>query len=152
MNAGWIRFALASLLLGAVSGCGSDGLRRVPVEGKVTAKGTAVGGATVLFMPLGDTLGEGAIGTTDAEGHYTLIGSRQGDSGIVPGRYKVRVSRLMDRDGSILSIEAKQADYPHSEESIPAPYSSAEPPVEVTVPEKGGTINVIIPVATLDKK
>jgi hypothetical protein len=142
----------AGMLLVAAGGCGSDGLKRVPVEGKVTAKGVAVGGATILFMPQSGTLGEGAIGTTDASGKYTLVGSRQGDTGIVPGRYKVRVSRLMDRDGSILPLEAKQADFPHSEESIPAPYSSPEPPVEVTVPEEGGTINVEIPVATLDKK
>jgi hypothetical protein len=147
----WI-WPAVGLVLAAASGCGGDGLKRVPVEGTVTAKGAAVSGATVLFMPQGETLGEGAIGTTDADGHYTLLGSRQGDTGIVPGRYKVRVSRLMDRDGSVLPIEAKQADYPHSEESIPPPYSSPEPPIEVTVPEQGGTINVEIPVATLNKK
>jgi len=147
----WNLLATGIVIL-AASGCGGDGLARVPVEGKVTAKGVAVGGATVLFMPQGGTLGEGAIGTTDASGNYTLVGSRQGDTGIVPGRYKVRVSRLMDRDGTVLALDAKQADFPHSEESIPEPFSSPEPPVEVTVPNAGGTINVEIPVATLDRK
>jgi hypothetical protein len=146
----WSLVAAVIAALAAV-GCGGDGLRRVPVEGKVTANGAAVGGATVLFMPLGDTQGEGGIGTTDAAGSYNLVGSRLGDRGVVPGRYKVRVSRLMDRDGTALPSDAKQADYPHSEESVPPPFSSPDPPIEVTVPDKGGTIHVEIPVALLGK-
>jgi hypothetical protein len=140
----------AAILL--VAGCGGDGLRRVPVEGKVTAKDVPVGGATVLFLPAEGTAGEGGIGTTDPSGSYSLTGSRQGDTGVVPGKYKVRVSRLMDRDGTALPSDAKQADYPHAEESVPAPYSSPDSPLEVTVPEAGGTVNVAIPVATLGKK
>jgi len=147
-----MRVVVAGLLILAAGGCGGDGLRRVPVAGKVTAKGAAVASATVVFMPLGGTLGEGGIGTTDANGNYTLTGSREGDAGIVPGKYKVRVSRLMDRDGTALPLEAKQADYPHAEESVPAPFSSPEPPLEVIVPEAGGTVNVEIPVELLGKK
>ena len=143
---------LATLAVVLLVGCGGDGLRRVPVSGQVTAKGAPVGGATVLFMPQSGTLGEGGIGTTDASGNYTLTGSRQGDSGVVPGKYKVRVSRLMDRDGTILSSEAKQADFPHAQESVPEPFSLADSPLEATVPEAGGTVNVAIPVATLEKK
>ena len=133
-------------------GCAGDGLRRVPVQGKVTAKGAPVGNATVLFMPADGTQGEGGIGSTDADGHFTLIGSRRGDAGVVPGKYKVRVSRFVDRDGTVLPSDAKQADYPHAEESVPAPYSSPDSPLEVTVPEKGGAVNVEIPVKALGKK
>jgi len=142
----------AAISILAFLGCGGDGLRRVPVQGKVTAKDVPVGNATVLFMPLEGTKGEGGIGTTDKAGNFTLTGSRQGDKGLVPGKYKVRVSRFMDRDGSILPSDAKQADYPHAEESVPAPYSSPDSPLQVTVPEKGGTVNVELPVKIQGKK
>src|SRR5262249_40821342 len=114
--------ALAVLLV--VLGCGGDGMRRVPVKGQVTAKGTPVGNATVSFMPGEGTKGEGGIGSTDAAGMYTLIGSRRGDVGVVPGKYSVRISRYIDRDGTVLPSDAKQVDYPHAIESVPAPYSS----------------------------
>src|SRR5262245_7733312 len=130
-----LHLAAAVSLLGPL-GCGGDGLRRVPVRGKVTAQGVAVGNATVLFMPADGTKGEGGIGTTDRDGNFTLTGSRRGDAGVVPGKYKVRVSRLLDRDGTALPSDAKQADYPHAAESVPAPYSSPDSPLLVTVPEK----------------
>jgi hypothetical protein len=133
-------------------GCGGDGLTRVPVEGTVTAKGVPVGNATVSFLPADVTKGEGGIGTTDADGRFTLTGSRRGDSGVVPGRYKVRVSRFVDRDGTVLSSDAKQADFPHAVESVPAPFSTPESTLEVTVPDQGGTVNVEIPVKLLGKK
>jgi hypothetical protein len=133
-------------------GCGGDGLRRVPVRGTVTAKGAPVGNATVLFMPADGTMGVGGIGTTDRDGHFTLTGSRRGDAGVVPGKYKVRVSLYVDRDGTVLPSDAKQVDYPHAVESVPAPYSSPDSPLEVTVPEEGGAVTVEIPVKTLGKK
>src|SRR5262245_66185683 len=93
--------AAAAAILASL-GCGGDGLKRVPVQGKVTAKGVPVGNATVLFMPIADTKGEGGIGTADADGNFTLTGSRRGDSGVVPGKYRVRISRFVDRDGTVL--------------------------------------------------
>jgi len=142
---------LAAIILFALVGCG-DGLRRVDVKGKVTAKDGPVGGATIVFMPLDETKGEGAIGTTDKDGAFTLIGSRRNDPGIVPGKYKVRVSRLMDKDGSILPTDAKEADFPHAKESIPAPYSSPDSPLQISIPEGGGPVSVEIPAKTLNKK
>jgi hypothetical protein len=132
-------------------GCGGDGLRRVPVNGTVTAKGVAVSDATVLFLPTAGTKGEGGIGTTDREGNFTLTGSRQGEKGVVPGKYRVRVSRFIDRDGSVLPSDAKQADFPHAVESVPAPYSAPDSPLEVEVPDRGGTVNVEVPVKLLGK-
>jgi hypothetical protein len=143
--------AAAAAVLG-VLGCGGDGLKRVPVEGTVTAKGAPVGGATVSFLPADGTQGEGGIGTTDADGRFTLTGSRRGDSGVVPGKYKVRVSRFVNRDGSALPADFKEADYPHAVETVPAPYSSPDSPLVVTVPEDGGTVNVEIPAKLLGKK
>jgi hypothetical protein len=144
--------AAAAVVVLTALGCGGDGLRRVPVQGKVTAKGVPVGNATVSFLPADGTKGEGGIGTTDADGNFTLTGSRRGDSGVVPGKYKVRVSRYMDRDGTVLPADHKQADHPHAVESVPAPYSGPDSPLEVTVPENGGAVTVEIPVKTLEKK
>jgi hypothetical protein len=143
--------AAAALILG-LSGCGGDGLRRVAIQGKLTAKGVPIGDATVLFMPVDATKGEGGIGTTDRDGNFLLTGSRRGDRGIVPGKYKVRVSRFIDRDGSVLPREHKQADYPHAVESVPAPFSSPNSPFEVTVPEEGGPLSIDIPAKILGKK
>jgi hypothetical protein len=145
-----LRYLAVVSILGFL-GCGGDGLRRVPVQGKVTAAGVPLGSATVLFLPAEGTKGEGGIGTTDQDGNFTLTGSRQGDRGVVPGKYRVRVSRFVDRDGSVLPSDHKQADYPHAVESVPAPYSSPDSPLEVTVPE-GGSVNVEIPVKALGKK
>jgi hypothetical protein len=148
------RGLLAALALSGVMlfGCG-DGLRRVSVQGKLTAKdGEPIGNATVSFMPASGTKGEGGIGTSDKAGNFTLTGSREGARGIVPGTYKVRISRYVDRDGSILPSDAKQVDYPHAVETVPAPYSAPDSPLEVTVPERGGALNVEIPVQLLGKK
>jgi len=142
--------AVAALLV--LLGCGGDGLRRVPVKGQVTAKGTPDGNATVSFMPADGTKGEGGIGSTDAAGMYTLIGSRRGDVGVVPGKYSVRISRFIDRDGTVLPSDAKQVDYPHAIESVPAPYSSPNSNFFVTVPESGGTLDIPIPVKLIGSK
>lgn len=147
-----IASSLIVLFLLSVLGCGGDGLSRVSVEGKVTAKGDPVANATVAFMPLDTTKGEGGIGSTDRAGNFTLTGSRQGAKGVVPGKYKVRVSRLVDRDGTVLPSDSKEADFPHSRESVPAPYSSPDSPLEVTVPEKGGAIHIEIPVKLTGQK
>ncbi len=136
-----------------ILGCGGDGLRRVSVQGNVTAKGVPVGNATVSFVPVEETKGEGGIGTTDTDGNFTLIGSRRGDSGVVHGKYRVVVSRFMDRDGKVIpAADYKEADNPLAVESVPAPYSSIDSPLRVTVPEDGGRINVEIPVPLRGKK
>lgn len=141
------RIFAASLLFVGLVGCG-DGLRRVPVQGKLTAKGQPVEGATVQFIPTGSTKGEGGMGRSDAEGNFSLIGTRAGAKAVVPGEYKVCVSRLVDRDGSALPWDAKEADYPGARESIPSPYNSLDgTPLKATVPEAGGTVNIDIPVA-----
>jgi hypothetical protein len=138
----------------AAAGCGGDGLRRVSIQGKVTAKGGApVANATVLFSPQAGTKGEGGIGTTNAEGAFTVTGSRQGASGIVPGKYKVTVSRFVNPDGSSVDRETfKEAENPFAFESVPRPYSGPDSPLEVTIPDQGGAVAVEIPVSLIAKK
>lgn len=144
---------LGGMILG-LTACGGDGLRRVTIQGKVVAKdGAPVNNATVSFVPQAGTKGEGGIGTTNAEGAFTVTGSRKGASGIVPGKYKVAVSRFINRDGSPVDLETfKEADNPHAYESVPAPYSGLDSPLEVTVPESGGALTIEIPVKLIVRK
>jgi hypothetical protein len=143
---------LLAVLMG-LGGCGGDGLKRVPVQGKVTSQGgTPIPNAVISFVPMSTTKGEGGIATADQDGSFTLIGSRRGDKGVVAGKYKVRVSRFVERDGSPLPADWTQADHPHAKETVPPPYSGMESPLEVTVPEAGGTVNVEVPVKVLEVK
>jgi hypothetical protein len=143
-------FSATVVLLTALAGCG-DGLTRVSVEGKITAKGKPIDNAAIQFIPTGATKGEGGIGRSDSAGNFILTGSRQGHQGIVPGEYKVRVMRLVGLDGSILPPDAKEVENP-SKETVPAPYASAESPLRVTVPDAGGPVTIDIPEALLDRK
>jgi hypothetical protein len=140
-----------ALFLGAL-GCGGDGLKRVPVQGKLTAKGQVLDGAVIQFIPTGSTRGEGGIGRADSDGNFSLTGSRAGEKGVVPGEYRVRVSRLVERDGKVLGPDAKQADHPSARESVPGAYASIDSPLKATVPEAGGTVNVDVPESVLRRK
>jgi hypothetical protein len=134
---------LVLIWLSALVGCG-DGIKRVPVQGKLTAKGTPIEGAFVQFVPTDTTKGEGGIGQSDENGNFSLKGAK-GVNGVAPGEYKVRVSRLVGRDGKPLPYGATQADNPDCKESIPGPYSSPNSSLTASVPESGGTVNVDIP-------
>ena len=143
--------AVTAVLLLGLASCG-DRLKRVPVQGKVSALGAPLANATIQFLPADTTKGEGGIGTADQDGNFTLTGSRRGEKGVVPGKYKVRVSRFLERDGTPLPQDWKQAEHPSAKETVPPPYSAIDSPFEVTVPEDGGTINVDLPVKALDVK
>jgi hypothetical protein len=142
--------AITVLLVG-LAGCG-DGVTRVPVQGTLTAAGKPLGNATIQFLPMESTKGEGGIAKSESDGSFVLIGSRAGEKAIAPGKYKVRVSRLVARDGTALPADAKQADYPDAKESIPPPYSAIDSTLEATVPEAGGKVDVDIPVALVRPK
>lgn len=81
-------------LLILTPGCGdqavSDRPETYPVSGVVTQNGTPVEGANVVFE-LADG-SKSAVGTTDAQGRYTLTTFEAGD-GAIAGRHKVTVSK-----------------------------------------------------------
>ena len=144
-------WATAVLALG-LAGCG-DGLKRVAVQGKLTAQGQPLEGAVVQFVPVGSTKGEGGIGRSDKDGRFSLIGSRAGDAGLVPGEYRVRVSRLVGADGTPLPADARDADHPGARESIPARYASLEgSPLKATISDAGGAVHIEIPAPVLGRK
>lgn len=140
---------LAIVVFGAASGCGEeDGLRRVHIVGKLTAKGVPVDNCVVLLVPnrSAGTKGIGAGGETDSTGTFKVISSRAGAQGLPPGEYKVVLNRWIDSDGAALPADAKQADYPNAVQSIPAKYTAPETTtLRVTIPEAGGEVNIDIP-------
>ncbi len=144
-----IRFVLmvaTGFYMLSLTGCGGDGLDRVPIQGVVKALGVPVPYAIIQFSPKAGTPGEGAIGQSDAEGKFTVISSRHDDAGIPPGNYGVRVSLMVDGKGKFLPSDATQADYPDAKEAIPAPFSLPTSPIEITIDAKGGQVAVDIPV------
>lgn len=143
------RFLAALVTVTTIVGCGGDGLSRVEIEGVVKAENGPVANAMVQFLPEEGTQGEGAIGQADAEGKFTVVSSRRRDRGIPPGRYRVRVLQMIDADGTVLPADALQAEYPMAREGVPAPYCTMESPLEVTIADDGGTIEIEIPAKTL---
>ena len=93
-----VQWAVVGLLPAALLGCGGDG-DRVRVTGTVTLNGDPLPHALVTFHPDGATGGLGGSGKTVADGRYTLTPA-QGGPGLLPGAYKVVISRPLRPDGS----------------------------------------------------
>ena len=140
----YLNSAACVLLVVCIAGCG-DGIGRVPITGLLTVKGEPLAGASVQFFPQAGTQGEGAIGVSGPDGKFAVISSRQDDAGIPPGKYKVRVSLMMDA-GKVLPPEALQAEYPNAQEIVPSPFSTANSTLEVDIPAGGGEVKVDLPV------
>jgi hypothetical protein len=69
-------------------GCNRSGLNLAPVEGVVKHKGTPLEGAGVLFLPAS---GPFAMGTTDANGKFTLMTANE--DGALVGEHRVIISK-----------------------------------------------------------
>lgn len=143
----WVAYSAVLLAIG----CGGDGLTRVGIEGELLAQNGPIANATVQLIPQAGTVGEGAIGLADSSGKFTVISSRDQAAGLPPGKYRVRVSQMIDKDGTVLPGDAIQADYPFSREGVPPPYSTLESPLEVSITDAGGQVTIEIPVKTLGK-
>ena len=86
----WPCGGLVCLLLLCVlaGGCDRSGLDLAPVEGVVKQNGTPLEGAGVLFLP---TAGPFAMGTTDADGRFTLKTANR--RGALVGEHRVTISK-----------------------------------------------------------
>jgi hypothetical protein len=116
MSSAWrLPAAVAALLC---LGCGGSGPGLVPISGKVTLNGVPLEGATVVFVP-DPSNREGLTSTSvsDAEGGYEA--STEGRSGLVPGKYKVIVTKSPD-DPS-LKIPPEFADDPYMARTLVPP-------------------------------
>src|SRR5262249_29630685 len=90
-----MRCSMLTTLL-ALAACGCGGRKGpVAVAGVVLLDGKPVAGATVSFLPTGET-GRPATGLTDGQGVFRLTTSDKGD-GALPGDYRVVVARLVPK-------------------------------------------------------
>ncbi len=86
------------------AGCDSKHPATSPVVGKVSWRGKPVENATVTFSRGSKDIakGEVAIGTTDAEGNFSLMthfAGQESANGAVPGDYEVTVSKQVPPPG-----------------------------------------------------
>jgi hypothetical protein len=87
MQRRWAIFGLL-LLFCAIGGCNRSGLNLAYVDGVVTYNGQPVDHAGIIFKP---DVGPFAMGTTDAEGKFTLITANY--PGALIGEHKVGISK-----------------------------------------------------------
>ena len=86
-----LQMILCSVLLvccGCFSGSGNIG----EVEGVITLDGKPLDQTTIAFYP---TEGRSSIGFTDAEGHYSLVHTRN-ENGAIIGGHKVTISTALE--------------------------------------------------------
>lgn len=155
MQTHWGSVTFTVVLLVVLGGCGpKDGLSRVPLSGKIVAKGgQRVDGCLVRFIPAGSTKGPGASARTETDGSFVLEDDRGNRGGIVPGEYKVAVSRMARPDGNSLPPLKTNIDFPDAKESMPHRVTSADnTPLSFTVTEAGGEAVIEIPEALFKEK
>jgi hypothetical protein len=136
-----IRLILVALPVATLVSCGSSDPDLKPVSGHVTHKGQHLADAVVRFIPAGGTIGVGGVGKTDAEGTYQITYA-QGGEGLLPGAYKVTVSKRVMPDGSAPPEDVDPIESP-ARETLPPRYSHEETTrLTKTVPDVGGTIDI----------
>ncbi len=125
-----------------IAGCGAENPSLVPVSGIVTMDGDPLPEVAVTFNPIGETLGNGALAGTDAEGRFKLIDVRGAD-GAHPGEYRISFYPTPSGGG---------ADDPASvvsSGSVGLPGIVMDPnnsPVQATVPASGGEVRIALTV------
>jgi hypothetical protein len=119
---------LAGLVIAGVVGCQPQGAteRTYPVTGTVTLNNQPLADATVTFHPISG--GKVAVGKTDASGKFTLTTAGTGQSGAIPGRYKVTVQKFESQE--------QPAAAPASGEYVEAPADTTPAPSKNVLPEK----------------
>jgi hypothetical protein len=130
---------MGGLLLAA--GC-SKGPGLVPVSGRVTLDGKPVKEVIVNFTPIGDTKGTGSLAATDPDGRFTLADAR-GKAGTYVGEYKVYFYPALPASAK----EGDPADVVGAVRGRTLPgiyFDLNQTPLRATVPEGGGTIEVIL--------
>jgi len=143
---------LAVLSTGLLAGCGSapsgipDLGETVKVSGVVTLDGKPLADAGVKFHPISDKGFQGATGMTDAEGKYDLgmiIGAKDRKPGVVPGKYKVTVSRWRLKDDRPMTEAKGDPMMDGAHETAPGVTSNPDTTLLwYEVPAGGGTYDI----------
>lgn len=106
-----------------LAGCGGGG-PELPVSGTVTLDDKPVPDVTVRFYPDGDTdPSSSGFAQTGTDGKY-VITSGKGKKGLVPGKYKVTVSKGQAKTGSSEEGAGAVVEGVDIKDEFPAIYSS----------------------------
>lgn len=132
-----------------IAGCGGGGGGIAPklpepvsAKGQVMLDGQPLSDASVFYVPSGTGMGSGATGVTDANGNYEMA-LDTGAKGVVPGNYKVWISRLVDPNNKPVVATAGQppADLA-ARESLPPKYSDiTNTMLKISVSPQGGVFD-----------
>lgn len=116
-----VPLAASSLWL---AGCGGEPANPnlVPVAGTVTLDNQPLVDASITFIPVASTAGQGGTGRTGPDGKYELMHFREG-KGVDPGEYMVVVSKMVLRDGSPIPSGTLSAAEMDIREMIPRKFS-----------------------------
>jgi hypothetical protein len=128
--------------IGTVIGCSKPPNlpKQYPVSGTITLDGKPLAGAGIMFLPRGETRGNGAMAMTDPAGKYTLK-TDHGGPGAPEGEYAVTISKVVNRDGTPYVPNPNVAEA-GERETLPGTYSNSMNTVlTATVPKGGNTIN-----------
>jgi hypothetical protein len=119
----WTRITFVPFLA-LVAGCDS-GNQFAPVSGRVTLNGKPLANATVSFQPVAQdgsrNAAVGSTGKTNANGEYTLVGSK-GESGAWVGKHRVMITQLGEVVGES-DARPPRGGWP-LKEKVPAKYSN----------------------------
>jgi hypothetical protein len=98
----YTRFATFVPLLAITLGCGTtpSGPPLVPAEGLVILDDKPLSGATITFIPQGETAGQAGVGTSDANGRFALSTPDLATPGVAVGTYRVLISKKINPDGT----------------------------------------------------
>jgi hypothetical protein len=114
--------------------------QQFPVSGTIMLDGKPLAGAGIMFLPRGETRGNGAMAMTDPKGKYTLK-TDHGGPGAPEGEYAVTISKVVNRDGTPYVPNPNVAEA-GERETLPGTYSNSMNTVlTATVPKGGNTIN-----------
>jgi hypothetical protein len=128
----------------AASGC-SGGSRGPTATGSLTLDGKPLSDAQVVFVANegNATKAMGAIARTDAEGKFRIQQEARGKQNWKPGKYKVQVTKLVDRQGNLPDdpgqLEAAGAGA-RAKNVVPARYGGDDSPLDVEI--KAGENNL----------
>jgi len=109
-------FGRSLVLCIVAAGCNRSGLNLAYVEGVVTYNGQPVEHAGVLFKP---ETGPFAMGTTDADGKFTLITANH--PGALIGEHRVSISKTQTTPTTIPGARFPRYDIKHF---VPEKYAS----------------------------
>lgn len=127
-------------VLVVLAGCQPAGPPLEPAAGVVTRDGMPLSGAVVSFIPDGGTLGQTGTAITSAEGKFE-IKQPDGGMGLLAGKYKVVIGKLVNPDGSDYVGQPDVAPMDaNARETLPPRYSSYEQTtLKAEIPAGGAT-------------